>query len=198
MLSSLKTATTSLAKGNYVTFARNALKHPQLKGSIVTAVAAEVRRECQIMCSDTDGQTSVLKRTSANELKRFNWSDVMSELNKQAPVFTTILEASVKRFRKQHPKKTTERSVAFAASILLRERNKFMCTAQCVNSLLLHAGHASKMVCCMSQYVIIVKVNSLTMTVANYSVCIISRKCRYILDSEALASAFHIEPLLML
>ena len=143
--SAMKTVTISLAKGNYVTFARNSLKHPQLKNAIVSAVAAEVRRECQQMCTTGD-QTSVLRQTSASEMKKFNWGTVTDELNKQAPVFCTILEASVKRFRKQHPKKTTQRSVGFAAAILLRERNKFMCAAQCVNSILLHAGHASKMV----------------------------------------------------
>ena len=145
--SAVKKVTTSLVKGNYATFARNALKHPQLKRAIVSVVAAEVRRECQKMCTATEGQTSVLKRTSASEIKRFNWDDVIDELNKKAPVFSAILEASVKRFRKQHPKKVIQRSIGFAAAILLRERNKFMCAAQCVNSILLHAGHASKMVC---------------------------------------------------
>ena len=118
-----------------------------VKRTIVSVVAAEVRRECQKMCTATEGQTSVLKRTSASEIKIFNWDDVIDELNKQAPVFSAILEASVKRFRKQHPKKVIQRSIGFAAAILLRERNKFMCAAQCVNSILLHAGHASKMVC---------------------------------------------------
>ena len=144
--SAMKMVTTSLAKGNYVTFARNTMKLPQLKNAIVSAVAAEVRRECQQMCAVTEGQASVLRQTSANEMKELNWRDVTEELNKKAPVFCTILEASVKRFRKQHPKKTTQRSIGFAAAILLRERNKFMCAAQCVNSILLHAGHASKMV----------------------------------------------------
>ena len=70
--SAVKKVTTSLVKGNYATFARNALKHPQLKRAIVSVVAAEVRRECQKMCTATEGQTSVLKRTSASEIKRFH------------------------------------------------------------------------------------------------------------------------------
>ena len=145
--SAMKKATTSLAKGNYVAFARSALKQPQLRRAIVSGVAAEVRRECHKMCTALEGQTSLLRQTSANAIKKFNWDDVHEELNKQAPVFIAILEASVKRFRKQHPKKVVQRSIGFAASILLRERNKFMCAAQCVNSILLHAGHASKRVC---------------------------------------------------
>ena len=98
---------TSLAKGNYVTFARSTMKHLQLENTIISAVAAEVRHECQQLCT-TKGQTLVFRHTSANE---FNWGDVMDELNKRAPVFCTILEASVKHFRKQHLKKTTQRSL---------------------------------------------------------------------------------------
>lgn len=128
--SAMKMVTTSLAKGNYVTFARSTMKHSQLKNAIVSAVAAEVRRECQLLCT-TKGQTSVFRHTSANQIKKFSCGDVMDELNKRTPVFCTILEASVKRFRKQHPKEMTHRSIGFAAAILLREQKKFMCAAVC-------------------------------------------------------------------
>lgn len=120
--SAMKVVTTYLAKGNYVTFARSTMKHPQLKNAIVSAVAAEVRRECQLLCT-TKGQTSVFRHTSSNQIKKFNWGDVMDELNKWTSVFCTILQASVKCFRKQHPKEMTQRTIGFAAAILRRERN---------------------------------------------------------------------------
>lgn len=91
-------------------------------------------------------EKSILRQTSASHLKTFQWSKVVDELHKQAPEFSAILEASVKRYRKQHPRKAIIPSIGFAGSVLLRERNNFMCAAQCVNSILFHQGHASKMV----------------------------------------------------
>ena len=61
-------------------------------------------------------------------------------------MFVAILEASVKRPRRQHPESVSQRSIGLAAAVLLHERNQFMCAVQCVISLLLHAGHAGKMV----------------------------------------------------
>ena len=144
--SAMKKVTMYLTKGSYSAFARNAVKIPKLKTALVAAVAALVRKECQDLCTTANGLTSVLRNTSPGKLKEFSWKKVLDELGRKAPVFCTVLNASVNRFRKQHPKKVLQRSVAFAACILLRERNKFMCAAQCVISVLLHAGHASKMV----------------------------------------------------
>lgn len=144
--SAMKKVTMYLTKGSYSAFACNAVKIPKLKTALVAAVAALVRKECQDLCTTTDGLTSVLRNTSPGNLKKFSWKEVLDELERKAPVLYAVLNASVSRFRKQHPKKVSQRSVAFAACILLRQRNKFMCAAQCVISVLLHAGHASKMV----------------------------------------------------
>lgn len=144
--SMLKRVTMDIAHGRFTFFARNALKIPELKKAIVVAVGSEVRSECQKLCTTTPDQRSVLRQTSAASMKEFNWVTVMDELQRCAPTFCTILEESVKRYRRQHPREVTQRSIGFAAAILLRERNKFMCAAQCVTSIILHAGHTSKMV----------------------------------------------------
>jgi len=144
--STMKKVTMCLTRGSYSTFARSAVKIPQLKTALVAAVAGLVRNECQDLCSTTNGLTSVVRNTSPSNLKQFSWNEVLDELGRKAPALFAILEASVNRFRNKHPKEVSQRSVAFAACILLRERNKFMCAAQCVISILLHAGHASKMV----------------------------------------------------
>lgn len=140
----LKKVTMHLAKGNYCSFARSAIQIPQLKKAIVTAVASEVRYECQKLCTTTVGAKSMLRNTSPDGLKTFSWADLSSELQDRAPVFMSVLAASVKRPRRQHPEKVLQRSIGFAAAILLHQRNQFMCRVQCVNSLLLHAGHAGK------------------------------------------------------
>ncbi len=142
----LKRVTMDMANGRYTYFARRAMKIPELQKAIVAAIGTEVRTECQNLCTTTEKQQSVLRKTSAVDLKQFNWDTVVDELRSRAPVLYTILGESVHRYRRQHPKEVSQRSIGFAAAILLRERNKFMCAAQCVNSVVLHAGHASKMV----------------------------------------------------
>ena len=129
-----------LAKANYCSFAMTAIKIPRLKKEVIKVVAAEVRRECQALCSTLPGKKSVSRRTSAADLKTFQFS-------KRAPAFSAVLEASVKRYRKQHTRHAIIPSIGFAASVLLHERNNMMSAAQSVNSILLHQGHASKMVC---------------------------------------------------
>ena len=136
-----------LAKGNYHSFAIMAMKIPRLKEEFIKAVAAEVRQECQALCSTLPGKKSVLRRTSAADLKKFQFSNVVDKLAKRAPAFSAVLEGSVRRYRKQHTRRALIPSIGFAAAILLRERNNLMCAAQCVNSILFHQGHASKMVC---------------------------------------------------
>ena len=123
------------------------MRVPRLKKEMIKAVAAEVRQECQALCSTLPGKKSVLRQTSAADLKTFQFSKVVDELSVRAPAFSSILEASVKRYRNQHTRNEIIPSIGFAAAILLRERNNLMCAAQCVNSILFHQGHASKMVC---------------------------------------------------
>ena len=135
-----------LAKGNYHSFTILAMKIPCLKKEMIKAVASEVRQECQALCSTLPGKKSVLRQTSATDLKTFQLSKVVDELSHRAPAFSAMLEASVKRYRKQHTRDAIIPSSGFAAAVLLRERNNLMCAAQYVNSILFHQGHASKMV----------------------------------------------------
>lgn len=142
----VKRATMHLAKGNYYSFARNAMLIPPLKKALVNVIASEVRDECQKLCTTISDRKSMLRKTSPDDLKTFSWSNLSSELHNRAPVFVAILEASVKRPRHQHPESVSQRSIGLAAAVLLHERNQFMCAVQSVISLLLHAGHAAKMV----------------------------------------------------
>lgn len=58
--STMKKVTMCLTRGSYSTFARSAVKIPQLKTALVAAVAGLVRNECQDLCSTTNGLTSVV------------------------------------------------------------------------------------------------------------------------------------------
>ena len=83
------------------------------------AVAAEVQEEYQALCSTLPGKKSVLRQTSAADLKTFQFSKVVDKLSVRAPAFSSILEASVKRYRNQHTRNEIIPSIGFAAAILL-------------------------------------------------------------------------------
>ena len=85
-----------LAKGNYYSFARSAMLIPPLKKALVNGIASEVCDECQKLCTTIADRKSMLQKTSPDDLKKFSWSNLSSELHNRAPVFVAILEASVK------------------------------------------------------------------------------------------------------
>ena len=135
-----------LTKGNFFSFSKKALTIPRLKKVVVEAVSREVTQECMNLCTTKKGKQSILRKTSPTNLTQFDWTKFIGELEDRAPVLLTILKATVKRPRRQHSQTSTQQSIGFAASILLHERNQFLCAVQCVNSLILYAGHANKMV----------------------------------------------------
>lgn len=117
-----------------------------MKKAIVEAVSREVTQECMDLCTTKKGKQSILWKTSATNLTQFDWPKFIGELEDRTPILLAILKAAVKQPRRRHSKTSTEQSIGFAASILLHERNQFLCAVQCVNSLILYAGHANKMV----------------------------------------------------
>ncbi len=78
--SMLKRVTMDIAYGRFSYFARNAMKIPELKKAIVVAVGSEVRSECQKLCTTSPNQLSTLRKTSAADMKQFNWESVLDEL----------------------------------------------------------------------------------------------------------------------
>ena len=142
----LKRIIVDLSKGNFFSFAKKALTIPRLKKVVVEAVSREVTQECMNLCTTKKGKQSILRKTCPTNLTQFDWTKFIGELEDRAPVLLTILKATVKRPRRQHSQTSTQQSIGFAASILLHERNQFLCAVQCVNSLVLYAGHANKMV----------------------------------------------------
>ena len=64
----------SLEKGNYHSLAIIAIKIPRLKKEMIKAIAGEVRQECQAYIT---GKKSVLRQTSAADLKSFQFRKVV-------------------------------------------------------------------------------------------------------------------------
>lgn len=122
--------------------AKAALKTSSIRKPVITSIRKVVARECAKLCKRS--KNSSLRGSSCGKLKSFNCKDVSKQLKKDAPVLYSVMKSACKRPRL---KGRTKRNVlTMAASLLLKGRNKTMCTMQSVVSVLLYAGHASKKV----------------------------------------------------
>ena len=90
---------------------------------------------------------SVLRVLSLKHLKDFNIKAVLDELKRKAPTLLAILTAVVCQPQKSQNCESDFHVIAMAAAILLKQHNKHMCMMQTIVGCILHAGHASKMVC---------------------------------------------------
>lgn len=142
--SKYKPVVTALVNGSANTFAKKALSLPKLRNAIVE-VKRLVTKECQNLCSNLPELYSVLRDARPAHLKTFSWQNITEELSCRAPLLHTVLSATVER--RCHDKMQIAPRLGMAFTILMRERNQFMCAAQTLTSIVLHASHAGKMVC---------------------------------------------------
>lgn len=142
--SKYKPVVTALVNGSANTFAKKALSLPKLRNAIVEEVKRLVKKECQNLCSNLPEKHSVLRDTRPAHLKTFSWQNIIEELSCRAPLLHTVLSATVER--RCHDKMQIAPRLGMAFAILMRERNQFMCAAQTLTSIVLHASHAGKMV----------------------------------------------------
>ena len=143
--SKYKPVVTALVNGSATTFAKKALSLPKLRNAIVEEVKCLVKKECRNLCSNLPEKRSVLRDTRPAHLKTFSWQNIIEELSCRAPLLHTVLSAVVDR--RGHDKMRVAPRLGMAIAILMRERNQFMCAAQTLTSIVLHASHAGKMVC---------------------------------------------------
>lgn len=71
-----------------------------------------------------------------------NWSDLVSDMQRRAPVLTAVLSAAMSRNKTEQTFATESLVSCFA--VLLKGRNQRMSLLQRISSLVLYAGHAGK------------------------------------------------------
>ena len=139
--SKYKPVVTALVNGSANTFAKKALSLPKLRNAIVE-VKRLVKKECQNLCSNLPENIRFFVTRPAH-LKTFSWQ-IIEELSCRAPLLHTVLSATVER--RCHDKMQIAPRLGMAFTILMRKGNQFMCAAQTLTSIVLHASHAGKMV----------------------------------------------------
>ena len=114
---------------------------------LVGEVANIVRKECRRVTSTK--YPSVLRGKTKDDLLQFSWKGLLAEMHTRAPTLLAVLSAaaeSMKQRRSQAIQPACAPFIGMAAAILLKCRNKRMCAAQHITSLVLNAGHSSTQV----------------------------------------------------
>ena len=128
--------TTRYKKSPYTV--RSIMKTSGIRPHIVKLLCKSITRECKLLSS----QKSSLKYVSAKAVKTFKWKAMENEMKAVAPTLLAILRSAI--IKRSSP--PDMRKVCMAAALLLKARNKNMCLVQSFVSVLLYAGHCSKLV----------------------------------------------------
>jgi hypothetical protein len=134
-------------------YASNALWRKQVfKEALIKKVMVEVSLECEQLCSLIN--PSILRDASPNGLKSFNETAHVEELQKKAPIFHSILQASASSLKggskcdsKHGVNPRCSISISMAASALLRARCPQMSVQSYRLALVLWHSGARKQVC---------------------------------------------------
>lgn len=118
--------------------ATETMKNPITRKKILLLVGREVQKEVRNMTADSTH--SILGREA---WKEFEWDTLLEELQINAPVLLSILQAAT---RTRAPRSNTKSVIGTRAAILLKHRSPKMSLLQKVISLVLYSGHTSNQV----------------------------------------------------
>lgn len=140
----------ALCRGNWQSIANAVMKCEHVRSALLGKVLGLVSQECKHLCEVKDF-SSVLRKSTKNDLKEFSWEKVASEFRKEAPIFFKFLLSVAAPKRSRNKVKGVEitaryPSICTAGSILLRERNCMMSAVQQLVGVILFHGDVHKQV----------------------------------------------------
>ena len=123
----------SVARGNRKTALRYCVSYS--KAYLEKVIPTMICKELKAMCSSNVNST--LQNYSTNTMMTFKWDQLLTELRIYAPLLFAILQQCTAN-------KTA--IIGMCASLLLKSRCNRMSLVQNIISLILYAGHSSKLV----------------------------------------------------
>ena len=129
-----------LCRGTYGQIAAAAWKNPILRRNLQQLFLKEVDKECSAMCSVKD--PSCLRSTKAQDVKNFSFNKVEEELQRRAPLLSSVLwTASLRKSKRDGEDPFWKPSVCMAAATLLKNRSPCMTLLQLINTIIIyHSG----------------------------------------------------------
>ena len=123
------------------------LEDPDIRQEVVTALGDMVEKELRQKQLCSKKVNSIQRTTSAETIKQFNWSSIITEARVHAPILLQLLSTlSAKKSRKKKPDKSHNSVIGVLLCVLCKHRNPSMMLFQRVLSLILYAGHSAKQV----------------------------------------------------
>ena len=98
------------------------LEDPDIRQEVVTALGDMVEKELKQLCSKK--VNSIQRTTSAETIKQFNWSSIITEARVHAPILLQLLSTlSAKKSRKKKPDKSHNSVIGVLLCVLCKHRN---------------------------------------------------------------------------
>ena len=137
LLGSYQTLGKALAHGVPSQIAKAVMNCPTVRIHVVSSVMKAVSKEVSGLCGKS--RPSLLRKTSKEDLQNFDLQKLCKEWQERAPIFYAFLLNTASRTNR---KGTWFGSVALAASILLKQRNREMNATAAVMGILLKSKAA--------------------------------------------------------
>lgn len=139
--------TRALLGGDPVSIGKAALAVDGVREAIITQLLGTLNRECGTLCRKHP--ESPFRKIPVDKLAGFKWSDMMTELDRDAPLLLRIIHCLVARNDARNKSKAgpaRHPGICTAVAIILKERNREMCGLQSLLSLLMYSCHCEKQV----------------------------------------------------
>lgn len=130
-----------------MSIAKAAMSVDGVREAIITLLLGTLNQECGKLCRRQP--QSSFRKIPVDKLAEFKWSDMMLELERDAPLLLKIIHCLVARNDSRNKCKVGTAhhpGICTAVSIILKERNREMCGLQSLLSLLMYSCHCEKQV----------------------------------------------------
>ncbi len=141
----MKKAVVALGRRRYSSACKNLFSKPKLTQRFNTQLKKAVLTECQTLTST--GFKTMFQTTNVKSLDKINFQGLFDEMQKHAPVVTTILSTIAKRNNKENNNKFITRCI-IAYSMLINNRNHQLNVIQKLMSILLYKSKVRVKVYC--------------------------------------------------
>ena len=139
----------ALADGHLPSIAKAIVGHTILSELVFTLFVEKIDAECSTLCRRSAVPPSLFRKVPVSQLSNFNWKSILDELAVKAPLFLQVLIKIACHGDYRNKKKVNSAhypSIAMAAAVILKERNREMCGVQSLLSLLLFTSRVHKQV----------------------------------------------------
>ena len=137
----------ALLGGHAPSIAKAVLGQEKLRDAVIVLLLMELNGECTNLCRSSSA--SPFHKIPVDKLVDFKWTDMVTNLQLNAPLLFTLLYSIASRNDNRNTVKVGAAhyaGVCSAVAVLLKERNREMCGLQSLVSLLMYSCHAEKQV----------------------------------------------------